>query len=74
MAKKTEPKFVLWVRAYGIGRLCRILGLQRQAIQAWIGSGGRQRNQPKMINAKRIVELSKAEPRDIGPLTLEDIL
>lgn len=71
--KLNNSRFARWVRAYGIARLARTLGLfDRKSVKVWIRPGSTSK--PSVINAKRIVALSTADPKEIGPLNLEDML
>jgi len=64
-------RFAKWVRAYGVARLARTLGVTRTAVQHWITKDPRR--MPSRTNSRRIVSLSTVDPREIGPLELEDI-
>jgi len=55
---------------HGVQKLANKLSVNRQAIQKWI----RQTAVPGRTHARQIVKLSIAEPHEIGPLTLEDVL
>jgi hypothetical protein len=70
---KHSSRLEVWIRAYGIGRLSRVLGVHRTTVQTWVGSR-KPATRPSKLNAKRIAEFSKAEPHEIGPLTLEEIV
>jgi hypothetical protein len=63
-------KFEQWARQFGLGRLARVCGVGPKTPQHWINGRGL----PNELNARRIVELSRAYPCGVGPLKLEEII
>jgi hypothetical protein len=74
MAKKKtgEPRFSAWVRAYGISKLTRDLGKNRDnrsVVQAWLA----RKQRPNGKAAVQLISLSTQHPLGGKPLTFEDI-
>jgi hypothetical protein len=73
MAKKPgEPRFSKWVRGYGVSKLTRDLGKNRDnrsVVQAWLA----RKQRPNASAAIKLIELSTQHPLDGKPLTFEDI-
>ncbi|HXE90029.1 MAG TPA: hypothetical protein VNK82_03600 [Terriglobales bacterium] len=71
-ASLPTPKFRSWVKAMGVRRLARKLGIGRFAVNRWIRPEG-SRCLPTHRTARQIIALSFAFPDGAGPLAWEDI-
>jgi hypothetical protein len=70
--RERQPRFYEWVRAYGISKLTRDLGKNRDnrsVVQAWLA----RKQRPNGKAAVQLISLSTQHPLGGKPLTFEDI-
>ena len=70
--RERQPRFSEWVRAYGISKLTRDLGKNRDnrsVVQSWLA----RKQRPNSRAAMQLISLSTQHPLGGKPLTFEDI-
>jgi hypothetical protein len=67
-----RSRFVSWVGAFGYSRLARELKVARPFVHSW--TNPKNPVAPANRYALQIVVLSRKEPFEYGPLTLEDLV
>ncbi len=66
---RPSKRFTAWVRAYGLYGIEKAIGVTRWAVRQWL----KGECAPREDNARAIMLLSQQFPKDVGPLTYEDI-
>jgi len=74
-SRECNPRFVQWVRAFGVARLARSLGVSRNTVRCWTIPEANRR--PVVKQADLIVAISglaQYRPEDGRPLRRGEVL